>query len=124
MGSMDSVKISNPFAHFIAHPLAALTCLALFVSGCGKSEAPAPSVPAPAPPPQSVESSILAPTAPPREISATPSPAEAVVPGAALPAATTEMMLQFEARFGRPPSNYNELRRLEQPAPPKPAPRK
>jgi hypothetical protein len=33
---------------------------------------------------------------------------------------TAEMMMKFEARFGRPPSNYMELSRLDTPpSPPK-----
>lgn len=42
--------------------------------------------------------------------------------GAPMPAATTEMMMKFEARFGRPPTNYTELSRLQTP-PPAPKPR-
>ena len=33
--------------------------------------------------------------------------------GSPMPPMTTEMMLNFEARFGRPPTNYNELSRLK-----------
>ena len=30
-----------------------------------------------------------------------------------MPPVTTEMMLKFEGRFGRPPTNYSELSRLK-----------
>lgn len=30
-----------------------------------------------------------------------------------MPPMATEMMLKFEARFGRPPTNYSELARLK-----------
>lgn len=33
--------------------------------------------------------------------------------GAPTPPITTEQMLQFEGRFGRPPTNYGELSRLK-----------
>ena len=56
----------------------------------------------------------------PVEISAAPAPAPA--PGAAMPPMTQEMMLKFEAQFGRPPTNYSELSRLQTP-PPAPKPR-
>ncbi|GDY23326.1 hypothetical protein LBMAG56_46730 [Verrucomicrobiota bacterium] len=96
--------------------------MAVFLTACGREPAPTTAAP-PASAAPAAEVSIL-PTspAPAAEISATPSVTETAIPGQALPQPTTEMMLQFEARFGRPPTNYSELRRLNQPAP-KPAPR-
>lgn len=56
----------------------------------------------------------------PADASAAPAPAPPA--GTAMPPMTAEMMLKFEARFGRPPTNYSELSRL-QTAPPAPQPR-
>lgn len=58
------------------------------------------------------------PAAPAPAINTAPQPAPAA--GAPMPPMTAEMMMKFEARFGRPPSNYTELSRLDTPpSPPK-----
>jgi|GEM_PF-2312510 len=56
----------------------------------------------------------------PADVGSAPVPAPPA--GAALPPMTAEMMLKFEAQFGRPPTNYSELSRL-QTSPPAPRPR-
>lgn len=73
--------------------------LALFSSaGCRKKRVETPAVPVP--------SAVAAPSA---EAPATAQPKI----GEAMPPVTTEMMLKFESRFGRPPTNYSELSRLK-----------
>ncbi len=96
--------------------LLAAVALAACVAGCGGEQAarPAPSI-APSP---SVEApaSASAPTVQAAAPAAATDPATAVVPGQPLPQAIQDKMFQFEARFGRPPTNYSELSRLDQPA--------
>lgn len=104
---MDTLTFRRLVATARSSALALPLALTVFVTGCRREPAPATYAP---------------PATPAVEISATPSVIETAIPGQALPQATTEMMLQFEARFGRPPTNYTELRRLNQPAP-KPTPR-
>lgn len=100
-----------------------LRCVGLIafgaLAGCGKpaAEAPAPAA-AVEPTPAPAVADLLG---LPRQAA----PGVEATPGQALPAPTTEMMLQFEARFGRPPTNYLELQRLQTPAAPSgAAPRK
>lgn len=86
-------------APWLVRGLALLACMVLLGSGCRRKR-PA----AEAPPPVPAAAAEAAPNL----------PAEAQPkPGQAMPAMTTEMMLRFEARFGRPPTNYNELARLQ-----------
>lgn len=63
------------------------------------------------------------PPPPAPELPAADSAATVALPpsGAAMPPMTAEMMMKFEARFGRPPSNYTELSRLSTPPSPPPA---
>lgn len=83
-----------------------LTCAGLCLcGGCRRKRAESPPPPAP-------ETAV--------DASAPPVPAPTA--GAAMPPMTAEMMLKFEARFGRPPTNYTELSRLQTP-PPAPQPR-
>lgn len=98
-----------------------LHCVALVafgaLAGCGKPAAEAPAPPAAAP--AASAEPALTPAA--ADLLASPrqvAPGIEATPGQALPAPTTEMMLQFEARFGRPPTNYLELQRLQSPATP------
>ncbi len=119
---MGTLTLRLPAAAARSGALAAPVALAVLLTACSREQAPAPGAPSASAAP-ATEVSIL-PTTPSAavEISATPTVTETAIPGQAMPQPTTEMMLQFEARFGRPPTNYTELRRLNQPAP-KPTPR-
>lgn len=119
---MDSLTLRRIAATARSGALALPVAVAAFLIACSREPAPATSAP-PASAAPAAEVSIL-PASPANavEISATPTVTETAIPGQALPQPTTEMMLQFEARFGRPPTNYTELRRLNQPAS-KPTPR-
>ncbi len=84
--------------------LALVACLLLLGAGCRRKR-PAAEAPSPVPP--------VAEAAPNLPAEAQPKP------GQAMPAMTTEMMLRFEARFGRPPTNHSELARLQSELPKK-----
>lgn len=97
--------------------MTAVLAVAFSLGGCGKKPADTPGASAnPAQPSEAGAPSAQAPASILGEMPVQPTPVETAVPGAPLPQVTTEMMLQFEARFGRPPSNYTELRRLSEPA--------
>ncbi|PAW85551.1 MAG: hypothetical protein B9S33_09650 [Pedosphaera sp. Tous-C6FEB] len=87
----------------------ALVCFVLGASGCRKQPAETPAVPVSpaASAPSGVAPVESKPPAPGVPASAPPKIGEA------LPPVTTEMMLKFEAKFGRPPTNYSELSRLK-----------
>lgn len=85
-------------------------CLGCFSSGgCRKKRVETPAVPVP---PAPLVPSAVAPAASPAPVPGLPASAQPKI-GEAMPPVTTEMMLKFEARFGRPPTNYTELSRLK-----------
>lgn len=87
-------------------PLLLVMCASLALcAGCRRKRVETPPPPAPIP---SVDTSAT--------------PAAVPAAGTAMPPMTAEMMLKFEAQFGRPPTNYSELSRLPTP-PPAPKPR-
>jgi len=90
---------------------AGLALIWVFLGAAGYRKPPVEKPPEPAPSPTSVPS-VVPPAAAPASV---PGPAAPAQPksGEALPPITTEMMLKFEARFGRPPTNYSELSRLK-----------
>jgi hypothetical protein len=76
----------------------AVCCVLIGITGCRKKRLETPAAPVP--------STVAAPSA---EAPATAQPKI----GETMPPVTTEMMLKFESRFGRPPTNYSELSRLK-----------
>ena len=113
---MDSLTLRGVAATARTGARALPIAVAVFLTACSREPTPATSAPPASAAPAAEVSILPAAPSPAGEISATPTVAETAIPGQSLPQPTTEMMLQFEARFGRPPTNYTELRRLNQPA--------
>lgn len=102
----------------LLHGLVILGCVLTVASGCRRNRSEA--VPPPATP--------TAPTTP-ASPAASAATSTALVPdvpfssqpkvGEPMPPIVSEMLLSFEARFGRPPTNYTELSRLKSELPKK-----